>query len=112
MSDLLPPGFEALEPFAIRWAGATAADRANLRSAFSNAERDAFHTACAPLLVDGLRRLDQTALGEQDESERRLMHLLLTFAHVSLAVEVQGDAEDNHRQLRASMRIICAPADL
>lgn len=112
MSALLPSGFEALEPFAARWAGATAADRAHLRSAFPSAERDAFHAVCAPLLIDGLSRLDKIALGEQDESERRLMHLLLTFAHVSLAIEVQGDAEDNHGLLRASMRIIRAPADL
>ncbi len=112
MSTLLPLGFEALEPFATQWAGATAADRAHLRSAFPSAERNAFHAACAPLLVEGLSRLDQTALREQDEGERRLMHLLLTFAHVSLAVEIQGDDEENHGLLRASMRIIRAPADL
>ncbi len=111
MSEPLPSGFEALAPFADRWAGRTAAERAHLRAAYPVAERDAFHAACAPLLRSGLERLDMTPLGEHGEAERRLMRLLLSFAHVSLAVEVQGDDEEKHNPLRAAMRITRAPAD-
>lgn len=111
MSGLLPEGFEALEPFAGHWAGETAAERAHLRAAYPVAERDAFHAACAPLLEAGLASLDARPLTDQSEAERRLMRMLLTFAHVSLAVEVQQDDEDKHTPLRASMRIMRAPAD-
>ncbi|MCE7797222.1 hypothetical protein LWE61_11705 [Sphingobium sufflavum] len=111
MSALLPPGFATLEPFAMRWAGETAADRAHLRAAYPDAERDAFHAACAPRLEAGLAHLDETPLAALDEAQQRLMRLLLTFAHVSLAVEVQGPDEAQHAPLRASMRITRTPAD-
>lgn len=112
MSGLLPKGFEVLEPFAAQWDGDTAAKRAHLRSAYGEEQRDAFHTACSPLLKPGLAWLDGIALAEQDEAEQRLMRLFLTFAHVSLAVEVQDDDERKHTLLRTSMRITRAPADL
>ncbi len=111
MSAQLPKGFAALEPFAERWAGATAAERADLRAAHAIAERDAFAAACAPLLAQGLARLDQTPLAEQDEAEQRLMRLLLTYAHVSLAA-VQGPDEAMHARLRTDMRITRTPADV
>ena len=111
MSGLLPAGFETLEPFAGCWEGENAAERAHLRAAHAEDERDAFYGACAPLLAPGLVRLDEKALAELDEKERRLLHLFLTFAHVSLAVEVQGPDETAHAPLRASMRITHAPAD-
>jgi hypothetical protein len=111
MSRLLPAGFEVLEPFAARWAGETAMERAHFRAAYPEAERDAFYTACAPLLKLGLARLDEKPLAEQDEVEQRLMRLLLTFAHVSLAVELQGPDEHKHARLRVSMRIVRATAD-
>lgn len=107
----LPTGFEALEPFADRWAGETAAARAGLRDAWPDVERDAFHAACRPLVEPALVRLDAKPLAEHDAADRRLMRLLLTFAHVSLAVEVQRDEEVKHNPLRHSMRITRAPAD-
>ncbi|MFT3968649.1 MAG: hypothetical protein QM690_22515 [Sphingobium sp.] len=112
MSGLLPEGFEALEPFAPRWAGRSAAERAGLRGAFPEEERDAFHAACAPLLQPGLAFLDATPLASHDAARRRLMRLFLSFAHVSLAVEVQRDDEARHGPHRATMRIVRAPADL
>ena len=41
-----------------------------------------------------------------------MLDLLMCFAHVSLAVEVQGDAEDQHRLWRDCMVITQAPADM
>ena len=108
---MLPGGFEALEPFAERWSGAIAADRAALRAAYPQADRDAFYAASAPLLEAGLAYLDAIPLAAHAAADTRLMHLLLTFAHVSLAVEVQASDEDRHTPMRATMRITRATAD-
>lgn len=111
MTALLPAEFAALEPFATRWAGETSAERAQQRGAWPAAERDAFHAACAPLLKPGLAYLDATPLADLNEAEQRLMRVFLSFAHVSLGVEIQGSDEARHTPLRAAMRITRAPAD-
>lgn len=111
MTAKLPAGFKALEPFAANWAGRTAADRAALRGAYPPAERAAFHAACAPLIEGGLRQLDAKPLHDLDEGERRLLDLFLTYAHVSLAIDVQASDEDRHRPLREAMRVTRAPVD-
>lgn len=108
----LPPGFEALEPFADTWAVAGAANRARCRTAGSEADRRAFYEAALPLLPIALAHLDAKPLDSFDEKEKRLMNLLLNLCHVSLAVEVQGDAEAKHAELRRHLRIVRAPSDL
>jgi hypothetical protein len=108
---MLPPGFAALEPFAAKWSGCSTAERAALRAAHPDVERDAFHAACAPLLEPGLAYLDTKPLATHDAADTRLMNLLLTFAHVSLAVEVQAGDEARHTPMRATMRITRATAD-
>jgi len=111
MSSLLPDGFAALEPFVERWAGDTAAMRAHLRDSASFAEAAAFYAAARPLVESALTRLDAKPIAHHDGGERRLMHLMLTFAHVSLAIEVQDKDEPAHGKLREHMRITRAPAD-
>jgi hypothetical protein len=108
----LPAGFEALTPFVADWALATANQRLTRRLASSEAERVAFFEAAKPLLADGLAYLDQTPLDQFDEAQTRLMRLLLGFAHVSLAVEVQGDEEPKHAHGARFITITRAPADL
>ncbi len=108
----LPPGFEALEPFAESWALSDAAGRAHRRSASSEADRLAFYAAALPLVPQALAYLDAKPLDRFDEKERRLMNLLLALCHVSLAVEVQGDAEAAHAEARRTLRITRAPSDL
>lgn len=110
MSGSLPLGFAELEPFAQHWAGSTAVERAHLRAAFPEAERNAFHAACAPLLARGLEQLGTKPLRDLSPRERRLLNLFLTFAHVSLAVEVQGSDEGRHSLSREAMRITREPA--
>ena len=107
----LPQGFTALEAFAGRWSGDTAAVRAHLRDAASLEDAVAFYEAAQPLVEAALARLDAKPLADHDEGERRLMRMRLTFAHVSLAIEVQGKDESAHGQLRQHMRITRAPAD-
>ena len=111
-ANALPQGFESLEPFVNPWAmAADGNERARLRGARPEAERLAFYDASKALLPAALSYLDAKPLGQFDEKEKRLMRLLLSFAHVSLAVEVQGDGESGHTPLRDSMPITRASAD-
>jgi hypothetical protein len=50
-------------------------------------------------------------LNQFDASEQRLMKLVLNFAHVAMAVELQREEEPKHAQYRPYMRITRAPAD-
>ncbi len=111
MAGLLPQGFETLEPFVDRFAVSGTAKRAALRSDAAPEEREAFHAAAKDLVGPALDLLDAKPLGELDERERRLLDLCLSFAHVALAIEVQGPDEDRHAALRRHMRITRSPAD-
>ncbi len=107
----LPAGFEALETFVDGWALAGAANRARRRIESSYSERDAFYAAAKDLLTPALTLLDAKPLGQLDDSEKRLMNLMLSFAHVALAVEIQGDDEAKHSQQRKFMIITRACSD-
>jgi hypothetical protein len=108
----LPAGFEALEPFVADWAIKGASNRAQRRLNSQEAERVAFFEAAKDLLAPALTRLDETPLDQLDECEKRLMDLMLTFAHVALAVEVQGDDEPRHAKDARFMTITRAPSDV
>jgi hypothetical protein len=107
----LPADFEALEPFVDQWALDGAAQRMKRRLMSSEADRIAFFNAAKPLLVPALSYLDRKPLQELDEKEQRLMNLLLSLCHVSLAVEMQGDAEAEHAQGARHLTITRATAD-
>ena len=114
MSDgsRLPAGFEALQPFAARWAASSAAERDRLRAESSEAERIAFYRAGKDLLAPALASLDRRPLAELDDREQCLLNLMLGFAHVAIAVEVQGDLEAQRAQARRHLRITRASADV
>lgn len=107
----LPAGFAALEPFVARWAVERSAARARLRLDSSAAEREAFYGQAVALLPAALALLDAKPLAELDAAERRLMQLMLSLAHVSLAVEVQGSDEAKHAAQAVHLRILRTPAD-
>ena len=108
---LLPDGFEALDPFVVPWAISGSAARARLRDQASREEQAAFFAAAKDYLEDALDRLDRKPLNDLDEKERRLLDLMLSLAHVSLAVEVQGEDEPRHMLCRQHMWITRTPAD-
>lgn len=112
MTALLPAGFAALEPFLPDWSGETAGARAGIRDDTDLEAMQAFHAAVEPLLGPAFAHLDARPLAEQDARDERLMRLLLTFAHIALAVEVQREEEPMHRMLRPSLHIRRTPADL
>lgn len=110
--SLLPAAHADLEPFADAWALPTAAERATRRSRSTPQERQAFYDAVAPRAAALLDELDRKPLADLDAAEKRLMDLLLAFAHVSLAIEIQGKDEVQHSQWRDRMVITRSPADL
>lgn len=107
----LPADFAVLEPFAERWALSTTAERAARRTASTPEEREAFFAAAGPLLGPALDCLDTTALGSFSAPEQRLMDLMLSLAHVALAVEIQGPDETKSAPWRDRMRIDRSTAD-
>lgn len=114
MSDqaLLPAGFEVLTPFVEFWVADSAAERAHCRDISDEASRVEFYNAICDFAPKALAYLDEKPLRQLNESEQRLLKLVLSFAHVSMAVELQRDAEPLHARNRPYMRITKATADL
>jgi hypothetical protein len=111
MTSFLPTGFEALESFVGRFAVNGTASRAARRGDSTPEERQAFYGAAKDLAGPALDFLDAKSLNRLDAKEQRLLDMMLTFAHVALAVEVQGPDEARHAELRNYMRITHSPAD-
>lgn len=111
MATLLPAGFDSLEPFVARYSIAGTAARAQLRSDTSAEERQTFYEAAKDQIGPALEMLDTKPVDELDEAEQRLMNLCLAFAHIALAVEIQGPDEARHAGLRAHMKIVRSTAD-
>ena len=108
----LPAGFEALQPFVESWAISGAANRMARRLSSSEEDRVAFFNAAKDLLAPALAHLDVKPLGQFDDAEKRLMDLMLSFAHVAMAVEIQGDDEPKHARDAQHMKITIAPSDI
>ena len=62
-------------------------------------------------IAPALDFLDTRQLGALSEPEQRLMNLTLAFAHIAIAVEIQGPDEAKHAKLRAHMKIVRSTAD-
>lgn len=110
-ASLLPPGYAQLEPFVADWALPTTFARAEKRGASTPLERQAFYDAVQPVAAQAMAGLESKPLEHLSEAENRLLNLLLTFAHVSLAVEIQGKAEEEHSRWRKRMVITRSAAD-
>ena len=108
----LPAGFETLQPFVAIWAANSAAARDAQRTQQSADARQAFYDAMTPLLPATLERLDAVPLSDHDPAEKALMQLTLSYAHVAMAVEVQGPDEAKHAINRKRLPISHAPADI
>jgi hypothetical protein len=61
-------------------------------------------------VAPALAHLDAKPLADLDVSERRLLNLLLSLAHIACAVEIQGAAEDRLELTRRQVRITRAPS--
>jgi hypothetical protein len=107
----LPCQFAALEPFVNRFAVAGTANRAALRSDTTPDERQAFYDAAKDLVAPALDLLDQKQFTDFDAADQTLMNLALTFAHIAIAVEIQGPDEARHAAMREHMKIVRSTAD-
>lgn len=107
----LPHGFEALEPYVSMWAIKGANTRLQQRLNSSEQERTAFFEVGKELVPAALELLDQKPLSQLSEQEDRLMDLVLSLAHVSLAVEIQRDDEPKHAAAARHMTIVRACSD-
>jgi len=106
----LPEGFAALEPFVEGWAITGSAARAARRGNSSPAEREALYAVAKDLLEPALTYLDTIPLDEFSSADSRLMDMMLSLAHVALAVEGMGDDEPRHAAMREHMRLTRTPA--
>jgi hypothetical protein len=111
MAALLPEAFAALEPFAPKWAIAGANQRALQRGDSTLAERTAFYEAARAVLPQALTYLDTKPLSTLGPADRGLMNLMLSLAHVALAVENHGEADAAHALSRRRLPITRAPSD-
>ncbi len=101
--SVLPAQFETLKAYAAKWAVEGTANRAALRGDSTAEERQSFYDAAAPMLSAALDHLDATPLADHTPPEKLLMNLMLSLAHVALAVEVQGPDEAKHTLCRNAM---------
>jgi len=107
----LPSGFEALEVFVSDWSFATAAERAQRRLDSTAQEREVFFHTAENLVAPALDLLDAKPLDQHDAQEQRLMSLLLSLAHIGLALEIQGDEEPRHARDARHITITRAVSD-
>jgi len=110
-TSALPEGFESLAPFVEFWAADSAAGRADCRQRSDEEGRQAFYRAASPLVAAALDYLDSKPLPALDASEQRLMNLVLSFAHLAMAVELHREEEPRHARDRHFLRITRATAD-
>ncbi len=90
MTQTLPEGFEALEPFVRDWVLADSAARAQKRQETSIEAIRVFYDAALAHAPRALELLSARQLGALDEPAENLLKLLLSLAEVSPAVEWYG----------------------
>ncbi len=111
MTARLPEGFEALEPFAERWAIRTTRERDKARGESRFEDLQAYYDVAQPLLGPALAYLDRFPVKELAGREQRLMDMMLTLAHVSMAVEIHREMEPQHAISRQAMIITRSTTD-
>lgn len=94
MERSLPPGFEELEPFVVRWAGETTAERMIARCEAEMEDIQAFYDAMLARGEEAMNLISQHPLADLPPDVGNLAKLLLALAQASIAVEL-------HEQPRA-----------
>lgn len=107
----LPPGFIALEPFVAAWAAESLSERDARRLDSSEAERLAFYNAAKDLAPSALDYLDSKAFADYGEADHRLLDLMLSLIHATLAIEIERDEEHVHARGARLMPIVRERAD-
>jgi hypothetical protein len=111
VTTALPAGFDALEPFAAYWAAETLSERDTRRLDSTEAERVAFYTAARDLAPAALDYLDSKSFADYEEADHRLLDLMLSLIHATLAIEIERDEEHVHARGARLMPIVHERAD-
>src|SRR3546814_13883510 len=88
--NMLPEGFEALEPFQAYWGVPDTQTRRERREASTMAEINAFYDVILPLDPAAMKNLEGFAHDAMPPAEARRFELVLALAHASMATEMHG----------------------
>ena len=86
----LPAGFEALQPFVSKWAGATSLQRMTTRAEADYAEIKDFYDAMVEKAEDAIALINQYPLKAMPEDVENLAKLTLALCQAAVAVEFHG----------------------
>ena len=89
---LLPPGYEAIEPFVADWVLPDAVARMAKRQSSQMQDIRRFYDAMLPLGEQALNYLRGFQLGSLPPPAERLLKLMLALAEIAPAVEWYNDA--------------------
>lgn len=107
----LPAGFETLQRFVAFWGADNLGERDARRLASTPEQRADFYAEAGQLAPAALSLLGDRAPQSLAAGERKLLNLMLSLIHVTLAVELQGDEEHVHAIGAHMMPIIRGHAD-
>jgi hypothetical protein len=93
MTQMLPPDFAELEPFAPTWCLETEAERWRRRHASSMAELTEFYNAGFPHLEAAIAYCDTFPLDDLPLDVANLLQLIHSLVMVSMAVEIFGQTK-------------------
>lgn len=107
--QLLPEGFEALEPFHAYWGVPGTQERRERRESASMADIVAFYDVIIELAPAAMKHLEAFQLDAMPPASARLMELVLALAHVSMATELHGQARAPHTPFPHGVRLVKPP---
>lgn len=102
----LPAAFAALEPYAAYWAAPSLSERDTRRLESTEEQRLSFYAAAKDRAPAMLEYLDGKPFSAYNDADHRLMDLMLSLIHLSLAVEVEGGEEHLHARGAWKMPIV------
>lgn len=108
--NVLPDGFDALEPFLDHWGAAHTQTRRATREASTMEEITAFYDVILPLAPAAMKHLEGFAIDALPPAETRLFELVLALAHVSMATELHGQPRAPHTPYPHGVKLMHGPA--
>src|SRR3546814_19538292 len=94
--NMLPEGFEALEPFQAYWGVPDTQTRRERREASTMAEITAFYDVILPRAPSAMKHLEGFALDAMPPAEARLFHLVLPPAHLTMPEQLSDSPPPPH----------------
>ena len=92
-NNMLPAGFQDLEPFVGEWSLPTEKERNAKRLSSSMKEIQSLYDTLLPKMNEVIGHLNQFPLNEMPEDAKRLLRLTLSLAEIAPAVEFYQQPE-------------------